>query len=240
MARNKYWKAFGLYEKQIARFPMGKLLDRALAREAEIADAFLAGKKRWVLGIFRVSAEDDGMTIHERIAERVPGTKLASESIMNVADYLYGRRRWAEATQAYDRYREMFAGRYLTEQAELQATRAVYASFAGVAYDDTPLVEAEQRYKAFLTRYPHSDGAKEAAAALVEIEQAKARKDYETGRFYARTGRKIPAAFYYRQVVQLYPGTIWAEKSAAALSSLAPADPNQAQGGAVTNKVGAG
>lgn len=220
LARRRPWSAYGWYEDQISRFPMGSLLDRALVRQSAIANAFLAGEKRRIWGIFPLGAEGEGLTIHERIAERAPGTKLAAEGMMKVGDHLYRKKRWMEAADTYDRYQQLFDGRYQCRQAEFKAARAVFSGFRGVAYDDTPLVEAQQRFKAFAARYPRTAGAEVASATAEEIEQVKARKDYETGRFYARVRRPEPAAFYYRQVVHLYGQTVWADKSRQALAKM--------------------
>ena len=59
---------------------------------------------------------------------------------------------------------------------------------------------------------------------LTEIEQTRARKDFQTAQFYARIGRRESAAFYHRQVVALYPGTPWAVKSTEAMDEAAGSD----------------
>jgi outer membrane protein assembly factor BamD len=220
LARRRYWQSFEWFEKQIAAYPLGALLERALVREASIADAFLAGKKRLLWGFIPINAQDDGITIHERVADRAPGTRLAEECLMKVGDFLSAKRRWEEAAQAYDRYCELFRGRYRSREAEFKAACATYNQFNGVAHDDTPLVEGEQRFKNFVSHYPNAAEAPQALGAVTEIEQAKARKDYETARFYIRVSRRPAAVFYYRQAVQLYPGTPAAEKSAKALAEM--------------------
>jgi len=227
--RGRYWQAHNWYDRQLSNFPTGRLFERGLYREAEIADAFLAGKKRVVWRIFRLGATDEGLEIHRRVAERLPGSRLAEQSIMKIADYHARKGHWPEAAAAYQDYVELFGRRYRSEQAEHLAAHAVYSSFAGVDYDDTPLLEAEQRYTSLAARYPQGEAAKVVPSVLGEIERAKAEKDYRTACFYARTGRPKPAAFYHREVIELYGSTEWARRSAEALAKMgqpvAPARP---------------
>jgi len=220
--RGRYWQAYQWYERQLSEYPTGRLFERALHREAEIADAFLAGKKRIFWRIFRLSATEEGLKMHERVAEQMPGSRLAEESMMKIADYHARKGHWTEAADAYQHYVELFGRRYRSEQAEHLAAGAIYSSFQGVAFDDTPLLEAEQRYTALGARYPHGEAAKTVPAVLSEIELAKAEKDYRTARFYTRTGRPASAAFYYREVIELYGSTEWARRSAEALKAMGP------------------
>ena len=225
LARGRYWSAHDWYEKQISRFPMGELLSRALVRQAAIADAFLAGRKRRVWGIFRLGAKQEGVMIHERIIDRVPGTKLAEQSLMSVGDHQFAQKQWEEAAYTYQRHQELFRGRYRSQEAEFKAAQATYRNFRGVDHDDTPLVEAEQRFNAFAARYPQTLRGRRARDAADEIRRIRARKDYDTARFYARIGRQEPARLYYRQVVDLYDDTVWAENSREALSRLGESAP---------------
>jgi outer membrane protein assembly factor BamD (BamD/ComL family) len=162
--------------------------------------------------------------IHERVVERVPGTALAEQSLMKVADWHFDEQQWDEASEAYDRYVELFGRRYRSERAELRAAQSIYSSYEGSAFDDTPLVESEQRFQTYLANYPSQATRQEIPAVLNEIELRKARKDFQTAAFYERIERPRPAAFYYRQVMGLYPGTTFADQAEAALLRLnAPA-----------------
>ena len=50
MKRRRYYQAFEWFEEQLNRFPSGQYSDRALQYEYEVAEAFLRGEKRVVLG----------------------------------------------------------------------------------------------------------------------------------------------------------------------------------------------
>ena len=220
MERGRYWQAYERFEKQISRFPAGEFLRRATAREAEIARAFLAGKRRLVWGLLPLPAAEEGISILERVVGRVSGTDLAAQSLLAVAEYYYGHQRWQEAALTYDRYVEMFAGQYETSGPEYLAALALYRSFRGVSFEDTPLLEARQRFGAFAAKHPRHPQAGAAVAAINQIEDLLAEKDYRAGRFYERVGRPEPAGFYYRLVGRLHSDSPWAAPAEEALAEL--------------------
>jgi outer membrane protein assembly factor BamD (BamD/ComL family) len=213
MDRGWYWQAYERFEKQISRFPAGDLLRRATSREADIARAFLAGKKRLVWGFLPLSARAEGVSIMERVIARVSGTELAAQCLTELADYYFNRKKWAEAALSYDRFTEMFAGQYDTSRAEYLAGLAHFNSFRGIAFEDTPLLEARQRFKSFVTKYPNHARADSALTYLTKIEDLLAEKSHWAGGFYARIGQPRAAAYYYKLVARLYPDTPWAQRS---------------------------
>jgi outer membrane protein assembly factor BamD (BamD/ComL family) len=95
-----------------------------------------------------------------------------------------------------------------------------------VAYDEMPLIEAEQRYKILLDQYPAAAKKARAAEILKEINDLRAQRTYETAKFYTRVSRPEAAKFYYRQVADHYSSSRWAGEARASLgSSYKPAPP---------------
>lgn len=217
MGRGRYWQAFQIYEKQLGQYATGPFFEQALMKEMAIADAFLAGKRRPLWGIFMISAVDDGLEILDKIAERFPNSSLAEQAMMKVADYHFAHKQWGEAADAYQRYIDMYGKRFRGEYAEFRAAQATLNSYKGPQFDDTPLLEAQPRFEAYAAHYPVQARENQIPGILNDIENEKARKDFETAQFYTRVCRPGPAAFYHRQVIQLYPGTVYAERSRKAL-----------------------
>ncbi len=215
--RRNWWDAYGWYEKQAGQFPAGPLFENAMMRESLIGEAFLAGEKRWLWGFIPLGMKEEAIEMLDRVAERMPDTPLAERSLMRVADYLYQQKRWQEAADAYQQYEELFRGRYRSREAEHKAANATYNRFRGVQWSDTALVEAEQRFVAYIARYPVGPEHSEVVATLAEIDDLKAEKEYRRARFYERVDRSVSAAFYHRKVIERYPGSRWAARSAKAL-----------------------
>jgi len=220
MRRGRYWQAYKWYDKQLRAFPKGKRVERTLERQMRIAEAFLAGKKRRVLLFLPLSAEDEGIEILERVAALAPRTPRAETALLAIADHHYGKRKWAKAADWYERFLEVYPKSPRAGHAELRLAEVLWRSYRGPLWDDTPLVEAEQRYRTFVDRHPAAAQRANVPDILKEIHAQRARKPYEIGRFYVRAGQPGAAAYYFRLVGKEYADTRWAREAQALLYRL--------------------
>ncbi len=220
--RGRYWDAYQWYERQITNYPNGAFFERAMDREYMIADAFLNGKKRRALKIFKVSAKEDGIEILMRIAGHSPGSDLAERALLRVADYHFDRQEYPEAIAVYDEFVKSNPQSTRKPYAMLRAARASLLSFRGVKWDDTPLLNAAVRFRVFAQAYPQAGKKENIAGILVEIRETLAHKVFYAGTFYERTHHPQSAIFYYNKVVQEYPDSQWAAQARQRLELLGP------------------
>ena len=114
---------------------------------------------------------------------------------------------------------------------------AALASFAGVEYDDAPLIEARGRFVDYRVRYPAAAAAEQFDSVLNTIRARRAEKHYVIGEYYERTEHLSSAVYYYRIVMERWPETVAASKARTRLELLgAPnATPDQADGSISTS-----
>ena len=143
--QTKLYKAFDKYEELVKEFGNTEYFYKALEAEFGIAQQYLNGKKRSILGIFRVSADDVGVKILERIAERWPGSNLAERSLMLLGDYYLRQKQYDAAVFSYMQLIESYSSSVFVREARLQAAKAELGKFKGSAFDPVPLVEAKER-----------------------------------------------------------------------------------------------
>lgn len=220
MKRGRLFQAFEWFEKQLAESPEGRYAGRALEHDFAIAEAFLAGQKRVALYVVRLPAHDEGLDILGRIAEHAPGTPTAERALMRIADDRYQQKEWDESAEAYDRYLTSFMRSTNAAEAMLRAARAVHASFGGARQDETPLIEAEQRYRELARAYPLSASQAGVDGVLEQIRSERAAKMLEEGRFYERIDKPKAAAYTYRLLLRTYPNTDAAAQAELALAGL--------------------
>jgi len=223
MERGRYWAAYDWFEQQLVAYPQGRLADRAMASEIEIAEAFLSGRKRRAGKIFRVSARDDGLMILERIAERAPASDRAKTALLTIGDYYFDRGKWIEAAESYDHFLELFGKSPRAYEAALRAAESHYSAYEGPDFDETPLIEAEQRYKSFLTHYPHKAKELNVRDTLRKIRADRAEKQMSIARYYLRANHPKAAAEYFKIILRDFPDTPAANDAAAQLADVDPA-----------------
>lgn len=213
MIRGNYMKAHNWYTRQLDEFPAGLLSEEALAREYRIADAFLSGRMQKVWIILRLPATEEAVDILMRIAERSPSSELAEDAMLRIADYYYHGMQFRQAAEAYDQYLTLFPKRRRSPMARLRAARATYATYRGAAYDSTPLVDANLRFREYAATHPIEARAEGIDAIIAEIADRRAEADFYVAQLFERLDRPRAAAFYYTQAAKRYGQTAWTARA---------------------------
>ena len=97
LAGGKLTKAVKQYDDFLDKYPISPLKDAALNRQFEVATEFLAGRKKTILMVFRVSAFDDGVKIMEKISDRTGTADIAKNALLTVAHSYEKRKQYNEA-----------------------------------------------------------------------------------------------------------------------------------------------
>ena len=216
----KLYKAFEKYEKLVQQFEDTEYFHKALQAQFGIARRYLSGTKRPVLGIFKVSADDVGIKILERIPERWPSSPLAERSLLLLGDYYLQKKKYDDAVYAYDQIIVSYSRGIFLREARLQAAKACLGKFNGSDFDPAPLVEAKERLLEYQRFYGPNAQRDEVQAMLAKIEELQARREYEIGSFYQRTGKKASASVSFERVIRSWPNTKWAAKARGKLKKL--------------------
>ncbi len=224
----KLYKAFEKYEKLLQEFEDTEYFQKALEAQFGIAREYLNGRKRRVLGIFKIPADDVGVKILERIPERWPGSLLADRSLMLLGDYYLAKKKYDEAVYAYDQLIVSYSSSAFIREARLQAAKAYLGNFKGSAFDPAPLIEAKERLLEYQALYGPNAQSSEVQAMLAKIEELQARRAYEIGQFYQRTGKKDSARVSFEGVIRRCPITICASKAQSKLKKLGKKRADQA------------
>lgn len=210
--RGDFWAAFEQYE-YVVENSAGELFNKSLRREIDVARAFLSGRKRRVWKFLRMRAYDDGIEILDGVWSRVPGTRTGEAALRVKADYFFNR---GDMDFAHDEYvmlaREFPNGRF-SQFAMLRAADASNSAFGGIKYDARSLLEAEELYRELQSAYPAYAERERVAQRLGGIRRLRADKDLDIGRWYLKTKRADAAEFYFRAVIDDWPGTVAARNA---------------------------
>ena len=225
MGDGDLYAAFEWYERQIRAYRSGEFLEPALLREVEIGQRFLAGEKQHVWRIFRASAEEEGVEILEKVIEHAPGTVLAESVALYVGDWHNEQGEWIKAVAAYDRFLKLFPNSRQASGAMLQAARSTLNMYQGASYDETPLLDARERFLVVREQFPGLVATEGVDEALTIILDARAERLLTRAEFYERTDRLDSAVYYYEKVLEDFPRsyhTVAARDALARLGFAAP------------------
>lgn len=221
----QYDKAHKLLQEFLSEFGGMSLTSDALRMEFVIAETWLAGVKRVVWGIFRVSGEEKAYEILDEISAEYPDERIAELAIKTKGDHLFRIGEHALAELEYGRMlREYPRSRY-HQFAMGRTAESALASFEGVDYDEAALIEAEERYNDYRKQYRPSADAEGVGLILDSIREMRAEKDFEIGRYYEKTEHLASAVYYYRSAKSNYGETVAASRAAARLELLGAGEP---------------
>lgn len=220
-----YYKAHELLLAFLDQFGGGSHTAEALRLEFVIAETFFTGVKRKFWGFRILSGEDIAYQILDDISVNFPNMPFAQYAIKTKADYLYANGEHAMAELEYARLLKEYPSSQYTQYALRRSAEAALASFAGVLYDDSALIEAEERYRDYMARYGPMAEREGVGLILANIHERRAEKAYAIGDYYERTDHLSSAVFYYQGVVQRWPNSTAARKAGNRLELLQPTGP---------------
>jgi len=207
IADREYYKAHQTLQRFLNEFEGTELTDEALRQEFVIAEVFLGGTRRKLWGMRILKADDIGLRILDDISAHYAGEQIAEYALKTKGDYF---RRIGEhdlAELEYSRLAQEYPNSRYYPNALLLAARSAIATYRGTAFDESPLIEAGERYEEYANRFPDDPESAGVARELETIRQERAMKDFSVGRYYERTGHPRSAIFYYQKVVEEWPDT---------------------------------
>ena len=228
--QSSYYDALFDYEYIARVFTGSEVFVTALERELEIAKLFAGGTKRKVLGMRIFSAADEAEELLIRIQERMPGSRLAEEAGIELADFYFRRRQMDLAVDMYSIFIENFPDSTQTTKARRRLIYAHLASFKGPEFDPTGLYEAKALLERLLVLEPATAQRVGARALVMRIDESDARKLLGTARWYLRTGDVIAAELVVRRLLREYPRSVAAAEAARLIEALLPRLPRSVRG----------
>ncbi len=227
IGRREYDQAHEVLQTFLGEYSGARLTPEALRLEFLVAEAYLGGAKRKLLGLRLLSGMDVAYQILDEIATDYPDSEYAELAIKTKADHLFREGEHGFAELEYGRLlREHPRGRY-HEFALARSAEAAMASFRGVEYDEAALIEAQDRFEEYRLRYPTSAQRDRVDTILDSIREMRAGKDFRVGRYYERTEHLASAVWYYERVRQDWPDTIAKTRATERLERLGMLERNE-------------
>ena len=197
------------YEEIARGYPNSAVFVTALQREFEIAREYARGRARKLFGLLRIlPAEEDAEEILIRIQERLPGSRLAEEAGMELADYYFRIRDLRMASEAYDLFVENYPRSKDINKARLRLIYSYLADYRGPRYDASGLEEARLRLEDLRVTDPGLAQRIGVEALLVRIYESDARKMLVTADYYLSVSDPVSAEFTIRRLIERYPDSI--------------------------------
>jgi len=212
-AKGKFSKASKAYNKLLTEYPESQLYEAALDRQFSIATAFLAGRKRPVLKIFRMRGYSQGARIMGSISDRAGDAPIAIKAAVSVAKSLERRGKFNDAYFEWSQISSRWPTGQTGKDALLGMARCKHAAYKGPKYNASELRSAKSYYENFKLRYPKDAEEIGVDKILKQITEQQAEKQFSIGQYYQKVGDKQSANVYYQMVLDNWPESTAAEKT---------------------------
>jgi outer membrane protein assembly factor BamD (BamD/ComL family) len=210
----QFTKAIRNYDKLLTEYSKSGFREAALDRQFAIATAYLAGKKKTLLGFIKIKGYAEGIKIMEKITDRVGlDTQMGIKASVAVAENYEQRKKFNEAFSKWDEISWEWEMGPVGRDALLGMARNKHAVYnkppehKRAFYDASYLNSAKGFYGRFKLLYPEDAREIGVDEILSKINEQLAYKQLSIGRYYQKTGNRQSANLYYDMVVNDWPDT---------------------------------
>lgn len=218
--KDHYGKAMAKYEKLLKDSPASEFADPAMKRQFDIAQDYLQGRKKTVLGFIRISGQSEGVEIMERLSDRAgldDPNSVGLRAAIAVAENYESRGRYLEAYLKWSEIASYWDTGPIGKRALLRMAENNLAAYnvppvdKRSRFDASKLTTARTYFERYLARYPEEAEALGVPEKIVSIDEQMAAKQLSAGQYYRRVGQREAAVFYFELVVANWPDTAAAE-----------------------------
>jgi outer membrane protein assembly factor BamD (BamD/ComL family) len=211
---DREYKALFSLESIIQDYPDSPYFIRAVELEYKIGLEYINGKKRRFLGMRIEGARPTGEELIIRTQERVPGSDLAQEAAMVLADHYYKRRELKLAADMYSIFRQNYPDSPRVQRAMLREIEANIARFKGPRYDGSGLLDAKLLIEEYQRQFP-ADAIRSGITEGLDawIDESAAQQVLDTARWYLRVDDDASARFVLARLIRRHPATDAADEA---------------------------
>ena len=211
-AQGNLYEAYLAYQKVIDKYPFSERIQEIIEREYRIAEAFMTGQKRKIIGV-TLPVENPAIEIFTKVIENSTYGPLAAKAQYKLGLVLKSLMRYYEAEEAFNKVISNYPDSEWVEAAKFQIASCRQAVSRGPDYDRGASEEAKQKFEEFVKEHPDAVLSREATRHIEQLKEKEAESNYNTARFYEKQKAYQSAKIYYNDIITNFPDSTWAVKS---------------------------
>jgi outer membrane protein assembly factor BamD len=165
------------------------------------------------MGLYEAEKYREASSAFETVLSIARGTEYAQQTQFMLAESYYKNQEYLLAASEYERYVNYYPQAEDRPEAQYKEALCYYELSPRYKLDQSYTHKAIEKFQLFLSRYPNSEHAADAANYIDEMSDKLAHKIFEAAELYHRIDQFEAAAIYYGEVLDKYPETKWAERS---------------------------
>ena len=234
--KDHFGRAMARFEKLLKDNPASEFAAPVMEREFDIAQAYMTGHKKMVLGFIRISGHATGVEIMEGLSDRVgleDPNGIGLRAAVAVAESYEARKEYTEASLKWSEIASYWQTGPIGRRALLQMAEDNLAAYNAppprkrARFDASRLTTARTYFERYQARYPEEAESLGIPDKIRLIDEEMAEKQLSIGRYYQRVGKSEAARFYFEIVVRDWPETTAGRTAAEILAAQDDGDEGQ-------------
>lgn len=199
-------------------------MEETIRYKCNIADAFLAGSRRHVMGSKILPALLNGIDMaletYDELITAFPCHPLAAHALYAKGQILLKKEQFREAVDCYQLLLRRFPKQEMAPDAYLMICK-VYLEQAKIEHQNPDILQlAQLNAKKFEKDFPSDERLAAAEKLVQDVKETFANGLYSTGLFYERCSEPKASLIYYQNALRRFPDTAVAEKCKKRLNAI--------------------
>lgn len=165
------------------------------------------------MSLFQKEKYNDAAQAFNTVIDVGRGTDYGKEAQFYLAESYFKDERYLLASSEYERYISQFPRSDKRQEAQYKDAICYYNLSPRYKLDQKYTKKAIEQFRLYISRYPNSENAEQAAQYITELRSKLAEKLYYAADLYQRTDQYEAAIIYYNLTIDNYPESIWAQRS---------------------------
>ncbi|PIQ90562.1 MAG: hypothetical protein COV71_03870 [Candidatus Omnitrophica bacterium CG11_big_fil_rev_8_21_14_0_20_41_12] len=218
-AQGKAYEAYLAYQMVIDKYPFSERIQEIIGKEYKIAERFMAGEKRKVLGI-DLPVDNPAIEIFGKVVENSTYGPLAPQAQYKLGLVLKGLLRYYEAEEEFNKVVSRYPDSEWASAAKFQIASCRGSLSKGADYDQGAAQDAKERFEEFVREHPDAILSLDAQKNIDAIREKEAKASYDIASFYEKQKAFDSAKIYYNDIIDNHPESPWAGEAIARLQMM--------------------
>jgi len=216
----KFYTAFLNYQKAIDNYPHIEDLEAIIAKELEIADIYMTKSNPKIFGADIMTSYDRSAEIYRKVVDNAPFGRLADEAQFKLGESLKRLESYEEAIEAFQKLVENYPESRYIDKARFEVADCATRASLKPAYASEQTERAIRIYEDFTETAGDAELTKRAAVIIRRLKNKASEKSFSTAEFYEKQKHYDSAIIYYKDILERYPNSSYAEKAQDKITAL--------------------
>jgi len=219
-AQSLPYEAFEAYHQVLQIYPATTRTEEIAERCYQIAEQFLSGEKRAILGAKLFSGRSAAIEIFKAVATDAPFSRHGELAQFQLGQALEADGQYEEAVSAYEELIRRYPNSPRLDDARFRIAQASQKGTFRPSYDQSPTDKAIKELTAFKSSHADSALATQAEEQIAALQDKRAQHALEVALFYEKQREWQAALIYYRDIAANYPNSSAATQAVAKIAEL--------------------